>query len=93
MNMTDIQDLGAALERYFDLMYDCDVANFDRVFAPSAQLHGFREGAMSCWPAVTPTCCPPPVSLMRLKCTSCAGGVLCRRTGAMLPNQHIPACP
>jgi hypothetical protein len=51
MNMTDIADLGAALDRYFDLMYDCDVANFDRVFASTAQLHGFREGAMSCWGA------------------------------------------
>ena len=51
MNTTDIDDLGAALERYFDLMYDCDVANFDQVFASTAQLHGFREGEMSCWPA------------------------------------------
>ena len=51
MNTTDIQDLGAALVRYFNLMYDCDVAHFDRVFAPTAQLHGFRDGALSCWPA------------------------------------------
>ena len=51
MNQTDIADLGAALERYFDLMYDCDVAHFDQVFASTAQLHGFREGEMSCWPA------------------------------------------
>lgn len=51
MNTTDINDLNAALERYFDLMYDCDVANFDKVFAATAQLHGFREGEMTCWPA------------------------------------------
>ena len=51
MNTTDIADLNAALERYFDLMYDCDVANFDKVFASTAQLHGFREGEMTCWPA------------------------------------------
>ena len=51
MNMTDIGDLGAALERYFNLMYDCDVTNFDKVFASTAQLHGFREGEMTCWPA------------------------------------------
>ena len=51
MNTTDIADLNAALERYFDLMYDCDVANFDKVFAATAQLHGFREGEMTCWPA------------------------------------------
>lgn len=51
MNKSDIQDLCDALERYFTLMYDCDVANFDHVFAATAQLHGFREGQMNCWPA------------------------------------------
>jgi len=51
MNMTLIQELGSALERYFDLMYDCDVSKFDQVFAATAQLHGFREGQMTCWPA------------------------------------------
>ena len=51
MNPTDIADLSAALERYFDLMYDCDVAHFDQVFASTAQLHGFREDEMTCWPA------------------------------------------
>ena len=48
--MTDqpaLQSLAHAAERYFDLMYDCDVARFDAVFAPSAQLHGFRDGQMS----------------------------------------------
>jgi len=40
-----------AVAAYFDLMYDCDVSKFDRVFAPTSQLHGFREGRMSCWPA------------------------------------------
>lgn len=51
MNPQLIQEMSTALERYFDLMYDCDVANFDKVFASTAQLHGFREGQMSCWPA------------------------------------------
>lgn len=51
MTPTLIQEMSDALERYFDLMYDCDVSRFDRVFAATAQLHGFREGAMSCWPA------------------------------------------
>lgn len=51
MNNNDIQALCDALDRYFTLMYDCDVANFDRVFATTAQLHGFREGQMNCWPA------------------------------------------
>jgi hypothetical protein len=32
-----------AVERYFDLMFDSDVARFDQVFAKSAQLHGLRE--------------------------------------------------
>jgi len=32
-----------AIERYFDLIFDSDVARFDEVFAESAQLHGFRD--------------------------------------------------
>jgi Putative lumazine-binding len=51
MTMTQTQALSGALQRYFDLMYDCDVSNFERVFAATAQLHGFREGEMHCWPA------------------------------------------
>jgi hypothetical protein len=38
------QSLLAAVERYFDLMFDGDVSRFDEVFAPSAQLHGLRDG-------------------------------------------------
>ena len=44
--MTDTaahQSLLAAVERYFDLMFDSDVNRFDRVFAPTAQLHGLRD--------------------------------------------------
>ena len=51
MTPTLIQELTAALEKYYDLMFDCDVKNFDAVFATTAQLHGFREGEMNCWPA------------------------------------------
>ena len=40
-----------AVQRYFDLLYDSDVSRFERVFAPTAQLHGFREGKMTMWPA------------------------------------------
>lgn len=40
-----------ANHRYFDLMYDCDVSRFDQVFAPSVQLHGYRDGQMMVWPA------------------------------------------
>ncbi|MBV8918432.1 nuclear transport factor 2 family protein [Bradyrhizobium sp.] len=42
-----------ATHRYFDLMYDCDVSRFDQVFAPSVQLHGYRDGQMMVWPAET----------------------------------------
>jgi hypothetical protein len=35
-----------AVERYFDLMYEGDVAQFGDVFAPSAQLHGLRDGSL-----------------------------------------------
>jgi hypothetical protein len=35
-----------AVERYFDLMFDSDVSRFDGVFAPSAQLHGLRDGKL-----------------------------------------------
>ena len=51
MAKTQTQALSEAVQRYFDLMYDCDVSKFDRVFAPTSQLHGFREGQMNCWPA------------------------------------------
>jgi hypothetical protein len=40
-----------AVERYFDLMFDSDVARFDQVFAPSAQLHGLRDGDLRLLPA------------------------------------------
>jgi hypothetical protein len=46
-----VKDLSEAVQRYFDLMYDCDVSKFDKVFCPTAQLHGFREGKMSMWTA------------------------------------------
>jgi hypothetical protein len=40
------QSLLDAVERYFDLMFDGDVSRFDEVFAPSAQLHGLRDGKL-----------------------------------------------
>jgi hypothetical protein len=45
-----LECLLAAVQRYFDLMYDCDVSNFARVFWTTSQLHGFRDGAMTVWP-------------------------------------------
>jgi hypothetical protein len=40
-----------AVERYLALMYDCDVSRFDQVFAPTAQLHGLRDGKLNLIPA------------------------------------------
>ena len=48
-----LRDLLDALGRYFELMHDCDLSRFDRVFAPTVQLHGFRDGVMMCWSAQT----------------------------------------
>jgi len=46
-----IQALLEAIERYFDLMFDNDVSRFERVFAPSAQLHGLRDSALRLFPS------------------------------------------
>ena len=43
--------LWEAVARYFDLMFDSDVARFDQVFAESAQLHGLREESLRRLPA------------------------------------------
>jgi hypothetical protein len=51
MATTHTQKLTEAVQLYLDLMYDCDVSKFDRVFASTSQLHGFRDGRMTCWPA------------------------------------------
>jgi hypothetical protein len=53
LHYPDISGLTDAVQRYFDLMYDSDVARFDRVFRSSAQLHGFRDGQMTMWPSAT----------------------------------------
>lgn len=52
--MHDQESLRALTEsvgRYFDLMHDCDVSRFDRVFRPTANLHGYREDVMTVWSA------------------------------------------
>ena len=51
MSNTQTQELTEAVQLYLDLMYDGDLGKFDKVFYPSSQLHGFREGKMTCWPA------------------------------------------
>jgi hypothetical protein len=52
--MTDAashQSLIAAVEQYFEMMFDSDIGRFDQVFAPSAQLHGLRDGNLRILPA------------------------------------------
>lgn len=44
---SSIQSLTAAVQRYFDLMYDGDTSRWDGVFRPTAQLHGLRDGKMA----------------------------------------------
>jgi Putative lumazine-binding len=46
-----VEPLLEAVDRYFALMYDNDVLRFDSVFAPSAQLHGLRDGELKLIPA------------------------------------------
>ena len=48
---TPTVELLAAVQRYFDLMHDCEVSKFDSVFHSSAALNGLREGAINEWSA------------------------------------------
>ena len=41
-----VHSLLSAVDRYFNLMFDNDVLRFDEVFAPTAQLHGLRDGKL-----------------------------------------------
>lgn len=45
------KSLIAAVEQYLEMMFDSDLGRFDRVFAPSAQLHGLRDGNLRILPA------------------------------------------
>lgn len=49
--MSTIVELVPALQSYFDLMYDCDVSKFDRVFHVTANLNGLRDGQINNWTA------------------------------------------
>jgi hypothetical protein len=51
MPRNETEALNEAVQLYLDLMYDCEVGKFGRVFCATSQLHGFRDGKMSCWPA------------------------------------------
>ena len=48
--MSLLTTLEAAIQAYLDTMYDGDLDRFDRVFHPTAQLHGWRDGELVCWP-------------------------------------------
>jgi hypothetical protein len=44
MNQANFLALLDTIDGYFETMFDSDLARFDRVFAPTAQLHGLRDG-------------------------------------------------
>jgi hypothetical protein len=50
MNQATHHALLDAVERYFETMFDCDLTRFDQVFAPTAQLHGLRDGEIRILP-------------------------------------------
>jgi len=52
MTATSTHDaLLETIDCYFETMFDCDVSRFDQLFAPTAQLHGLRDGALRVLPA------------------------------------------
>jgi hypothetical protein len=46
IDQASVQSLTQSIQRYFDLIHDCDTSRFDRVFRPTAQLHGLWDGQM-----------------------------------------------
>jgi Putative lumazine-binding len=50
MNKANHHALFDAVDCYFETMFDCDLARFDQVFAPTAQLHGLRDGQIRILP-------------------------------------------
>lgn len=50
VDRSSVLELTEAIERYFDLMYDCDTSRLEQTFAPTAQLHGFRDSKLMAWP-------------------------------------------
>lgn len=46
--LTSLMEL---VQKYLDLMYDCDTSRFDEVFRSTVRLHGFRDGEMKAWSA------------------------------------------
>jgi hypothetical protein len=46
IDQASVRNLTQAIQRYFDLLYDCDTSRFDLVFRATAQLHGLWDGQM-----------------------------------------------
>lgn len=49
--MNEIHAIAAAIDGYFDLMYDADDARFPEVFHDVCIIHGLREGKLAAWSA------------------------------------------
>lgn len=47
---TACQSLIDVVDQYFETMFDNDLGRFDRVFAPTAHLHGLRDGNLRVLP-------------------------------------------
>ncbi|HVC60699.1 MAG TPA: nuclear transport factor 2 family protein [Acetobacteraceae bacterium] len=49
--MDQLQTIVAAIDRYFDLMYDGDDNQFVKVFHAACLVHGMRDGKLTAWSA------------------------------------------
>ena len=49
--MDQIQTIAAAINGYFDLMYDADDNKFPDVFRDASLIHGLRDGKLTAWSA------------------------------------------
>jgi len=47
--MDQIQAIVAAINGYFDLMYDADDNQYPAVFHDACVVHGMREGKLNAW--------------------------------------------
>jgi hypothetical protein len=45
------RELKEVIEKYFELLFTCDVSSFDEVFADQASLYGDQAGTVLVWPA------------------------------------------
>lgn len=46
----EIAEISKALQIYFDVMYECDLEKFDRVFHPSCSLFTMKDGVLNIRP-------------------------------------------